>query len=167
MSTQHFLTIAQELSISSKQVAATVELLDQGGTVPFISRYRKEITGSLDEVQIGGIRDRIEQLRELDKRKEFVLKTIKDQEKLTPSLEKSIKEASTLTEVEDLYLPYKPKRKTRATQAKEKGLEPLANLLMEQKNLAVEDLAEKFINKEKGVENIDDALKGALSLIHI
>jgi len=165
MSTKHFLTIAQELSIGSKQVASTVELLDQGGTVPFISRYRKEITGSLDEVVIGSIRDRIDQLRELDKRKEFVLKTIKDQEKLTPALEKSIETATTLTQVEDLYLPYKPKRKTRAVQAKEKGLEPLAIILLEQGNIAVEELAAQYINKEKGVEQAEEALKGARDII--
>ncbi len=165
MSTQHFQTIAQELSISPKQVEATVELLDQGGTVPFISRYRKEVTGSLDEVAIGSIRDRIEQLRELDKRKEFVLKTIKEQGKLTPELEKAISSATNITKVEDLYLPYKPKRKTRATQAKEKGLEPLAIILLKQENSSIEDLAEQFISKEKGVESIEEALKGARDII--
>lgn len=165
MDNKHFLAIASELSISSRQVQATVELLDEGGTVPFISRYRKEVTGSLDEVAIAAIRDRIEQLRELDKRKEFVLKTIKEQEKLTPELEKAIKEAETLTKVEDLYLPYKPKRKTRATQAKEKGLEPLAIEILKQGNISVEEFAEQFINKEKGVETIEEALKGARDII--
>ncbi|MEL6558130.1 MAG: Tex family protein [Bacteroidota bacterium] len=165
MDNKHFLAIAGELSISSRQVQATVELLDEGGTVPFISRYRKEVTGSLDEVAIAAIRDRIEQLRELDKRKEFVLKTIKEQEKLTPELEKAIKEAETLTKVEDLYLPYKPKRKTRATQAKEKGLEPLAIEILKQGNISVEEFAEQFISKEKGVETIEEALKGARDII--
>lgn len=165
MDNKHFLAIAGELAISSRQVQATVELLDQGGTVPFISRYRKEVTGSLDEVAIASIRDRIEQLRELDKRKEFVLKTIKDQEKLTPELEKAIIEAETLTKVEDLYLPYKPKRKTRATQAKEKGLEPLAIELLKQGNISVEDFAAQFLDKEKGVETIEEALKGARDII--
>ncbi|MGB3466333.1 MAG: Tex-like N-terminal domain-containing protein, partial [Cyclobacteriaceae bacterium] len=165
MDNKHFLAIAGELAVSSRQVQATVELLDGGATVPFISRYRKELTGSLDEVAIASIRDRIEQLRELDKRKEFVLKTIKEQEKLTPDLEKAIKEADTLTKVEDLYLPYKPKRKTRATQAKEKGLEPLALELLKQENKSVEELAESFIDKEKGVDNIEDALKGARDII--
>lgn len=165
MDNKHFLAIAGELSISSRQVQATVELLDEGGTVPFISRYRKEVTGSLDEVAIAAIRDRIEQLRELDKRKEFVLKTIKDQEKLTPELEKAIKEAETLTKVEDLYLPYKPKRKTRATQAKEKGLEPLAIELLKQGNISVEEFAAQYIDKEKGVETIEEALKGARDII--
>ena len=165
MDNKHFLTIASELSISSRQVNATVELLDQGGTVPFISRYRKEVTGSLDEVAIANIRDRIEQLRELDKRKEFVIKTIKEQEKLTPELEKAILQAETMTVVEDLYLPYKPKRKTRATQAKEKGLEPLAITLLAQGDETVEALAAKYIDQEKGVESIEDALKGARDII--
>ena len=165
MNNKHFQTIATELTISSRQVNATVELLDQGATVPFISRYRKEVTGSLDEVAITHIRDRIEQLRELDKRKEFVIKTIKDQEKLTPELEKAIMEAETMTVVEDLYLPYKPKRKTRATQAKEKGLEPLANLLMEQGSETIEALAAQYISEEKGVATIEEALKGARDII--
>lgn len=165
MSIDHYKKIASELSINERQVKATAELLDEGGTVPFISRYRKEVTGSLDEVAIAAIRDRLDQLRELDKRKEFVLKTIKDQEKLTPELEKAIINAETLTEVEDLYLPYKPKRKTRATQAKEKGLEPLSKVLFEQGNISPESEAEKFIDEEKGVKSIDEALQGARDII--
>ncbi len=165
MSIDHYKKIALELSINERQVKATAELLDEGGTVPFISRYRKEVTGSLDEVAIAAIRDRLEQLRELDKRKEFVLKTIKEQEKLTPELEKAIIAAETLTEVEDLYLPYKPKRKTRATQAKEKGLEPLSKLLFEQGNISPEAAAEKFIDEEKGVKTIEEALQGARDII--
>lgn len=125
----HNKIIAQELSITERQVESTVELLDGGGTVPFISRYRKEATGELDEVQITAIRDRIEQLRELDKRKESILKSITEQQKLTPELEKQVKDAKTMSELEDIYLPYKPKRRTKATIAKEKGLEPLANLI--------------------------------------
>lgn len=165
MSIDHYKKIAAELSINERQVKATAELLDEGGTVPFISRYRKEVTGSLDEVAIAAIRDRLDQLRELDKRKEFVLKTIKDQEKLTPELEKAIINAETLTEVEDLYLPYKPKRKTRATQAKEKGLEPLSIVLFEQGNISPESEAEKFIDEEKGVKSIEEALQGARDII--
>lgn len=165
MSIDHYKKIAAELSINERQVKATAELLDEGGTVPFISRYRKEVTGSLDEVAIAAIRDRLDQLRELDKRKEFVLKTIKDQEKLTPELEKAIINAETLTEVEDLYLPYKPKRKTRATQAKEKGLEPLSKVLFEQGNISPESEAEKFIDEEKGVKSIEEALQGARDII--
>ncbi|MCR9251056.1 MAG: RNA-binding transcriptional accessory protein [bacterium] len=165
MSIDHYKKIAAELSINERQVKATAELLDEGGTVPFISRYRKEVTGSLDEVAIAAIRDRLDQLRELDKRKEFVLKTIKDQEKLTPELERAIINAETLTEVEDLYLPYKPKRKTRATQAKEKGLEPLSKVLFEQGNISPESEAEKFIDEEKGVKSIEEALQGARDII--
>ncbi len=165
MSINHFKKIASELNISDKQVSATVALLNEGGTVPFISRYRKEVTGSLDEVAITGIRDRFEQLVELDKRKEFVLKTIKEQEKLTPELEKAINDAETLTEVEDLYLPYKPKRKTRASQAKEKGLEPLSITLFEQKDISPESEAEQFIDEEKGVKSVEEALQGARDII--
>src|SRR3990167_6317916 len=117
---------AQELSISAKQVSTVITLLDEGSTVPFIARYRKEMTGSLDEVAILAIRDRITQLRELDKRRETILNSLTKQEKLTPELEKAVKEAETLTALEDIYLPYKPKRKTRATAAREKGLEPFA-----------------------------------------
>ena len=165
MSINHFKKIASELNISDKQVSATVALLNEGGTVPFISRYRKEVTGSLDEVAITAIRDRFEQLVELDKRKEFVLKTIKEKEKLIPELEKAIKDAETLTEVEDLYLPYKPKRKTRATQAKEKGLEPLSITLFEQKDISPESEAEQFIDEEKGVKSVEEALQGARDII--
>src|SRR5476651_800779 len=115
--------IAAELSIAEKQVSATVELLDEGATVPFISRYRKEVTGTLDEVQVAAIRDRVQQLRELDKRREAILKSLTDMGKLTPELEKQINEAETMVLLEDIYLPYRPKRKTRATKAREKGLQ--------------------------------------------
>ncbi|MEX2336267.1 MAG: Tex-like N-terminal domain-containing protein, partial [Fulvivirga sp.] len=120
--------VALALGINKKQVVSVVDLLDEGATVPFISRYRKEMTGSLDEVAITSIRDQITQLRDMDKRREAILKSIEKQEKLTPELEKKINEAQTLAELEDIYLPYKPKRKTRATVAKEKGLEPLAKV---------------------------------------
>ncbi len=123
---QHYLKIATELNISLKALEATANLLDEGATVPFISRYRKEVTGSLDEVDVAAIRDRMEQLRELDKRREAILKSIKDQEKLTPELEAKINAAETMAVLEDIYLPYKPKRRTKATIAREKGLEPLA-----------------------------------------
>ena len=161
----HTKIIADELSVHEKQVIATVELLDQGATVPFISRYRKEITGSLDEVQIATIRDRIEQLRELDKRREAILKSITEQEKLTPELETKINRAQTLSELEDLYLPYKPKRRTRATIAREKGLEPLAYTIIEQKNINLFQEAETFINLEKDVKNSEEALAGARDII--
>ena len=122
MKQDHIFKIAQEESINQGQVKNAIQLLDDGGTVPFISRYRKEATGGLDEVVIGKIRDRITQLRELDKRREAILKSIREQEKLTPELEKRIAEAETMTILEDLYLPYRPKRRTKARVAREKGL---------------------------------------------
>ena len=146
MSNPHISKIARELAVSPRQVEATVELLDEGATVPFISRYRKEMTGSLDEVAIAAIRDRIEQLRELDKRRETVLNTIREQGKLTPELEASIRAAETMTALEDIYLPYKPKKRTRATIAREKGLEPLATFLFEQAGGDVAARAAGYVN---------------------
>ncbi|MEP1095374.1 MAG: Tex family protein [Cyclobacteriaceae bacterium] len=157
--------IAKELGVGSHQVAATVKLLDEGATVPFISRYRKEVTGSLDDVQVTAVRDRIDQLRELDARREAILKSIREQEKLTPELEKKIRAAETMTALEDLYLPYKPKRKTKASVAREKGLEPLAVLILEQSNVDVDDEALKYIDSEKGVESAEEALQGARDII--
>ncbi|RZL36943.1 MAG: RNA-binding transcriptional accessory protein, partial [Pedobacter sp.] len=122
----HLQQIATALNINSKQVNATLTLLEEGGSVPFISRYRKEVTGSLDEVQIAAIRDLAQTLKDLDKRKEAISKSITEQGKLTSELEKKINSAETLTILEDIYLPYKQKRKTRASIAREKGLEPLA-----------------------------------------
>jgi uncharacterized protein len=161
----HFKRIASELSISTTQVATTIDLLDQGGTVPFISRYRKEMTGSLDEVQIAAIRDRILQLRDLDKRKEAILKSLKEQDKLTDALEKQVNEAETMARLEDIYLPYKPKRRTKATIAREKGLEPLAKLLYEQTNLDPYAKAVGFVDAEKQVEDIEQALQGARDIM--
>jgi len=163
--TTHFKKIATELSISEKQVSTTVGLLDEGATVPFISRYRKELTGSLDEVQVEAIRDRVQQLRELDKRREAILKSLTDLGKLTPELEKQLNEAETMVTLEDIYLPYRPKRKTRATAAREKGLQPLADLLLEQNRIDPEDEAAKYIDAEKGVNNIEEALAGARDII--
>jgi protein Tex len=157
--------IASELSIAEKQVSATVELLDEGATVPFISRYRKEATGTLDEVQIAAIRDRMQQLRELDKRREAVLKSLTEMGKLTPELEQKINEAETMVVLEDIYLPYRPKRKTRATTAREKGLQPLADALLEQKKIDVELEAAKYIDEEKGVKSFEEALAGARDII--
>src|SRR5581483_9878503 len=128
----HIVLIAQELNISPKQVEATAALLAEDATVPFIARYRKEATGSLDEVAITSIRDRLAQLEALGKRRETILKSITDQGKMTGELQAKIVAAETLTALEDLYLPYRPKRRTRATIAKERGLEPLAQLLWEQ-----------------------------------
>lgn len=157
--------VSKELSISEKQVNAVVKLLDEGATVPFISRYRKEMTGSLDEVAITDIRDRVTQLRELDKRREAILKSIEKQEKLTPELEKQINEVETLAELEDLYLPYKPKRKTKASVAREKGLEPLAKVIFEQKESDISGKAASFIDEEKEVTSEEDALQGARDII--
>ncbi|MFT6972223.1 MAG: hypothetical protein ACJAXX_002802 [Roseivirga sp.] len=161
----HFNRIAKELSVATKQVATTIDLLDQGGTVPFISRYRKELTGSLDEVQIAAIRDRIVQLRDLDKRKEAVLKSLREQEKLTPALESQVSEAETMARLEDIYLPYKPRRRTKATIAREKGLAPLAKMIFEQTNQDPYVKAADFVNAEKQVEDIEQALQGARDIM--
>lgn len=165
MRDQHIQLVAQELSIGTKQVDATLALLDEGATVPFISRYRKELTGSLDEVEVATIRDRIQQLRELDKRREAILKSIEEQGKLTDDLRKQIMEAATMAVLEDIYLPYKPKRKTKASVAREKGLEPLALSILEQDRNDPEAEAEQYINEEKGVFAVADALQGARDII--
>jgi len=161
----HFKKIAAELSITEKQVTATAALLDEGATVPFISRYRKEVTGTLDEVQVTAIRDRVQQLRELDKRREAILKSLAEMGKLTPELEKLVNEAETMVLLEDTYLPYRPKRKTRATAAREKGLQPLADTLLEQKRIDLETEAEKYVDAEKGVNTLEEALGGARDII--
>ncbi|MEI6019651.1 MAG: Tex family protein, partial [Bacteroidota bacterium] len=160
----HF-KIADLLNLNSKDITATVRLLDEGGTIPFISRYRKEATGSLDEVQIMQIRDEIERLRQLEQRKESVLKSIDSQGKLTDELHALIIAAETLTQVEDLYLPYKPKRRTKATMAREKGLEPLAQFILAQNKLLLFEEAEKFISEEKEVKSVLEALHGARDII--
>ncbi len=165
MMTTHEIIVSKELSISEKQVHTTMSLLDEGATVPFIARYRKELTGSLDEVQITAIRDRMQQLRELDKRKEAVLKSIGDQGKLTPELELQVKTAETMSALEDIYLPFKPKRKTRASVAREKGLQGLADQLLNQEKMDVEALAETFINADLSVNSSEEALAGARDII--
>lgn len=157
--------IARELNLQPWQVFNTIKLMEGGATIPFMARYRKEMTGSLDEVQLAAIRDRHQQLMELEKRREYILGSVQEQEKLTPELEKQIREATTLTALEDLYLPYKPKRKTRATIAREKGLEPLAKILMAQNPVDPEEKAEAFINPEKSVNNAEEALAGARDII--
>src|SRR6202000_466783 len=134
----HYKKLAAELSIAEKQVSATIALLDEGATVPFISRYRKEVTGSLDEVQVTTLRDRIQQLRDLDKRREAILNSLTEMGKLTPELLKQIDDTETMVALEDIYLPYRPKRKTRATAAREKGLQPLADMLLAQNKFDVE-----------------------------
>jgi uncharacterized protein len=160
-----FFKIADDLKITTQQVNATVKLLDEGATVPFISRYRKEVTGSLDEVQILAIKTEIERLRQLEARRESILKSIDSQGKLSDELKDKIMEADTLSKLEDLYLPYKPKRRTKATIAKEKGLEPLAQFIFSQTNPNAFEEALKFVDKEKGVENPEEALQGARDII--
>lgn len=158
--------IAEELNISTRQAEATITLLDEGSTVPFISRYRKEMTGSLDEVAITAIRDRINQLRELEKRRESILASLKEMGKLTEELEQQINEAETMSKLEDIYLPYKPKRRTRATIAKEKGLEPLAEIIFAQApETDMLTTVLSFIDEEKGVKTIEEALAGARDII--
>ncbi|MEL6674715.1 MAG: Tex family protein [Bacteroidota bacterium] len=162
----HTQLIAQELSLNPRQVAATLSLLAEGATIPFMARYRKEVTGSLDEVQLASIRDRSEQLTQLDKRREAILKSLEERELLTDELRAAVEGAPSLTELEDIYLPYKPKRRTRATIAREKGLEALAKQLLEQRPSDNPDtLAAAFVNAEKGVENVEEALQGARDII--
>ena len=157
--------ISKELGITVEQVKNTLKLLDEGATIPFISRYRKEVTGSLDEVIIAKIRDKTALLRELDKRRLSIIESIDKQEKLTDELLNQVNEAKTLVELEDIYLPYKPKRKTRAFIAKEKKLEPLAKIIMSQKYSDIENIASEYINKEKEVNSVEDALAGARDII--
>jgi uncharacterized protein len=157
--------VAVELNIDAKQVETTIALLDEGATVPFLARYRKEMTGSLDEVKIMDVRDRMTVLRELEKRRKFILETIEEQGKMTEELRDKILKADSVLQLEDLYLPFKPKRKTRATAAREKGLEPLALKIFSQENFDVKAEAEKFIDAEKGVTDADDALDGARDII--
>jgi len=161
----HSKIIAAELAVAEKQVLATIELLDEGATVPFISRYRKELTGSLDEVQVAAVRDRFQQLRELDKRREAILKALEALGKLDAALEAQIHAAENINILEDIYLPYKPKRKTRASEARRKGLEPLALAIFAQGKLSVKEEASKYINTELGVSSEEEALAGARDII--
>ncbi len=155
--------ISSELHLSEHAVENTLKLLDEGCTIPFISRYRKERTGGLDEVQITAISDRSERLKEIQKRKETILKTIGELGKLTPELEKRIEDCWELTTLEDIYLPYKPKRRTRAQAAREQGLEPLATLLMMQREQSPERAAQRFVKGD--VKDVATALKGAQDII--
>lgn len=157
--------IASEINVRHQQVQAVIQLLDEGATVPFISRYRKEQTGSMDDLNVTQVRDRIIQLRDLEKRREAILKSIDEQGKLTPELALKINQAMTMTTLEDLYLPYKPKRKTKASVARERGLEPLALLLMLQKSNQVLQDATAFIDPEKEVPDEEAALAGARDII--
>lgn len=157
--------ITREFSLQQKFVKAVADLLSEGATIPFISRYRKELTGSMDEVMIANVRDRLEQLKELDKRREAIITSIEKQGKLTPELMQLIVVATSIAELEDIYLPFKPKRKTRASVAKEKGLEPLAQKLMDQENFDIETFARTFVATEKGVNDLQEALDGARDII--
>lgn len=158
--------IANELNVKDTQVDAAIALLDEGCTVPFISRYRKEATGGLNDEELRHLYERLVYLRELEDRKETILATIKEQGKLTKELKKEIDDAMTMVTLEDLYRPYKPKKKTRASVAKAKGLEPLANVIWEQKaKQKIETYAKKYIDKKLGVESTEDAIAGALDII--
>lgn len=157
--------IAQELSVKHTQVSAAITLLDEGASVPFISRYRKEVTGGLDDSQLRDLEERLTYLREMEERRNVILKSIAEQEKLTPELKTSITQAETKSELEDLYLPYKPKRRTKAQIAREANLEPLANRLLEDPSQAPETLANDFINPEKGIDNTKAALDGAKQIL--
>jgi len=165
MDETHHPKIAQELGLTPKQVQATADLLNEGATVPFIARYRKEATGSLDEVAITAVRDRLAQLMELYKRREAILKSLEERGQLTDELKEKILSAETMVVLEDIYLPYRPKRRTRATIAKEKGLEPLALRLFAQDDLDLLAEAGAFVDSEKGVASADDALAGARDII--
>lgn len=165
MERNYALQIAQELQLTEEQVKNTLSLLEGGATIPFISRYRKEATGSLDEVQIGQIRDLHIRYVELDKRRATILDSIAEQGKLTPELESKINAVMTMSELEDLYLPYRPKRRTRAMMAVEKGLEPLAKIINAQQPVELHKVASAYVNEEKGVRNVEEALAGARDII--
>ena len=160
--------LAAELSLAVDQVEKTVALLDEGNTIPFISRYRKEITGGLDDTQLRKLEERLRYLRNIEARKEEVIKLIAEQEKMTPEIEAAIRAAATITEVDDIYRPFRPHRKTRASVARERGLTPLAEALMEQKKAYEPDiptLAATFVDEEKGVPTVEAALAGAMDII--
>jgi len=161
------LVIADELKFTNQQVQSVIDLLKEGGTIPFISRYRKDVTGNLDEVGVKGISDRLDYFKELEERKITVLKTIEDSGKMTPELKEKIDLTVSKTELEDLYLPYKPKRRTRASIAKERGLEPLAALIFEQSIAEGDknDYFKQYISEEKGVPDIETARAGAMDII--
>jgi uncharacterized protein len=165
MNETHIPKIAQELGFTPKQVQATVDLLNEAATVPFIARYRKEATGSLDEVAITSVRDRLNQLMELDKRREAILKSLQERGQLTDELKEEILSAKTMAVLEDIYLPYRPKRRTRATIAKERGLEPLAQRLFAQEDMDPMAEASAFVDPDKGVGSVEDALAGARDII--
>ena len=157
--------IAHEISITGKQVADTAAMIAEGATVPFIARYRKEVTGSLDEVAITAIRDRLQQLEELETRRTAILKSLTERNLLTPELEEKIAAAETMSVLEDIYLPFRPKRRTRATIAREKGLEPLAQQIFDQQDFDLSAVASTFISEDQGVPSVEEALAGARDII--
>lgn len=158
--------LAEELHIAPSQAEAAVKLIDEGNTIPFIARYRKEATGSLNDEVLRSLDERLKYLRNLEERKEQVIVSIAEQEKLTPELERQIREAQTLVAVEDLYRPYKPKRRTRAMIAKEKGLEPLADLIsLQMTREPLEQSAASYISEESGVGSAEEAIAGAMDIL--
>jgi uncharacterized protein len=157
--------LAEELGVRAQQVAATVELLDQGATVPFIARYRKEVTGGLDDTQLRQLDERLGYLRELEDRRAAILSSIVEQGKLTPELKTQIESAATKQRLEDLYLPYKPKRRTKAQIAREAGLEPLALALLADPSLEPEVVAAQYLNDEAGITESKLALDGARQIL--
>src|ERR1700729_4553928 len=167
LSSDLLLHMARFLNVPVKGLVATIELLDEGGTVPFIARYRKEATGNLDEVQIRAIEEKLLYFRELVSRKETILASIQEQGKLTGELKARIEQTLDRSELEDLYLPYKPKRRTKAMIAREKGLEPLADYLWNQEptGTPLETFAASFVDAGKGVARVEEALEGARHII--
>ena len=158
--------LTKELSVARNQVEAAVKLIDEGNTIPFIARYRKEATGALNDEILRNLDERLKYLRGLEERKSQVIASIEEQGKLTPELKKKIEEAQTMVAVEDLYLPYRPKRKTRASVAKEKGLEPLADLIILQlMKKPLEEEAAAFVSEEKGVSSVKEAIAGAMDIL--
>ena len=157
--------LADEFNIRSKQVDNTVKLIDEGNTIPFISRYRKEMTGGLDDQLLRELSERLTYLRNLETRTSEVLQLIENGGNLTDKITADLEKAKTLAEVEDIYRPFKPKRKTRASLAIEKGLSPLADIILSQKNVSVTEQAARFIDEEKGIDVSEDAISGALDII--
>ena len=158
--------IAEELNVKEWQVDAAVKLIDEGNTIPFIARYRKPVTGELNDEQLRDLDERLKYLRNLEEKKQTVIAYIEEQEKMTPELMKKIEEAKTIVAVDDIYRPYRPKRKTRATEAKAKGLEPLANIfILQMSSKTPEEEAKVYVNEEKGVDTVESAIKGAQDII--
>ena len=163
MNTSIYKLLSQSLGFAEKQIEKTIELLDSGATIPFISRYRKEATGSLDEVQIGNIKEAYNKLCETEKRKKFIISTIEEQGKLSEELKQRIDSCWDITELEDIYLPYKPRRRTRAEIAREHGLEPLAKIIMAQKSEKIKTSAARFVTPE--IPDEQTAVEGACDII--